>query len=398
MTPIFVNIIVDRIMNKITNYCLLAIALLGLSFYSYAQMPQMPQVPRTIPAVVGEAHVVRQGSYTPDFKVDGKKGKVRNVILLIGDGMGPGPVNAAMYANGGKLTMTNLRTIGWVRTQSADNFTTDSAASGTAYATGQKTKNGYVGMGPDLEILANLPEKLAPKGYISGVVSTDDLNGATPASFFAHKTARGDAMAIWGDLAGSKLSFASAGTKRAYEMQSMNTQEAIDKEFTIINTPEDEKSISQSKKLLYLPISVAADRGDYLPRTTKMALDYLSKRATKGFFLMVEGARIDKEAHNQNLSGVVRETLDFDKAVEAAIRFAEADGHTLVIITADHDTGAVALAQGTPDEGFVSGVFGSRGHSACMVPLFAYGPMSQLFMGVQENSDVSNKIYSLLSK
>ena len=80
----------------------------------------------------GPAYAHYQGSYTPSFKPDGTNGRVRNVILLIGDGMGQGAVNAAMYANGGELTMTNLRTIGYVRTQSADNFTTDSAASGTA--------------------------------------------------------------------------------------------------------------------------------------------------------------------------------------------------------------------------------------------------------------------------
>ena len=96
------------------------------------------------------AYATQQSTYTPSFKVDGTNAKVRNVILLIGDGMGHGAVNAAMYANDG-LTMTNLKTFGLVRTQSADNFTTDSAASGTAYATGQKTNNGFVGMNTERE-------------------------------------------------------------------------------------------------------------------------------------------------------------------------------------------------------------------------------------------------------
>ena len=87
---------------------------------------------REIKAFTGNTYVTQQGSYTPSFRNDGSKAKVRNVILLIGDGMGTGAVNAAMYANGGELTMTNLKTMGYVRTQSADNFTTDSAASGTA--------------------------------------------------------------------------------------------------------------------------------------------------------------------------------------------------------------------------------------------------------------------------
>lgn len=128
-----------------------------------------------------------------------------------------------------------------------------------------------------------------------------------------------------------------------------------------------------------------------------MAIRYLSERGRKGFFLMVEGARIDKEEHGNDFKGMVEETLDFDKAVEAAIRFAEQDGHTLVIISADHETGAVTLGHCNPGDGYASGTFASSGHSPIMVPLFAYGPRSREFTGTQENSDVSNKIFSILT-
>lgn len=349
-----------------------------------------------VKATAGDVYATRQSTYTPSFAIDGKNTKVRNVILLIGDGMGVGAVNSAMYANGGSLTMTNLRTYGYVRTQSANNFTTDSAASGTAYATGSKTNNGYLGMGPDLQKLENLPEKLAPLGFACGVVSTDDLNGATPAAFFAHQAARGATAEIWGDLASCFLTFASAGTSKVYESLELKTQEAIASEFTVVYSP-DEDAVAGSKRLLYLPETVKADRGDYLPSTTRMAIEYLSARSKKGFFLMVEGARIDKEEHGNNYKGMVLETLDFDKAVEEAIRFAEKDGHTLVIISADHETGAVTLANGNPEDGYVQGVFASKGHSPIMVPLFAYGPRSGEFTGCQENSDVSNKIYAILA-
>lgn len=355
------------------------------------------QTSKEIKARSGDVYVTRQDSYTPSFKNDGSHRRVRNVILLIGDGMGTGAVNSAMYANGGELTMTNLKAMGYVRTQSANNFTTDSAASGTAYASGSKTNNGYVGMGPALDTLANLPEKLSPLGYACGVVSTDDLNGATPAAFFAHQAARGASAKIWADLAQSSLTFASAGTKKVFEGLELKTQEAIGGRFKVIHSPDDKSAIENSSRLVYLPESVKEDRGGYLPETTRMAIEYLSARSDKGFFLLVEGARIDKEAHGNNYAGMVRETLDFDKAVEAAVRFAEADGHTLVIISADHETGAVSLGNGSPGEGYASGTFASRGHSPVMVPLFAYGPYSYEFMGVQENSDVSNKIYSILA-
>ena len=373
------------------KFTLIFIALLA------ATLAVQAQDRREIKAVSGSAYVAGQGSYTPSFKNDGSNAKVRNVILLIGDGMGPGAVNAAMYANGGELTMTNLKTMGYVRTQSADNFTTDSAASGTAYATGQKTKNGYLGVDTSAVAIMNLPEKLSPLGYACGVLSTDDLNGATPAAFFAHQRARGSTAEIWADLAESCLTFASAGSQKTFQDQSLKTRDAISAEFEVVYSPDDE-DVADSDRLLYLPESVQYEyRGDYLPATTEMAIRYLSERGRKGFFLMVEGARIDKEEHGNDFKGMVEETLDFDKAVEAAIRFAEQDGHTLVIISADHETGAVSLGHCNPDDGYASGTFASSGHSPIMVPLFAYGPRSREFTGTQENSDVSNKIFSILT-
>ena len=352
---------------------------------------------KEIKAASGSTYAEKQGSYTPSFRNDGSRKAVRNVILLIGDGMGVGAVNAAMYANGGELTMTNLKTMGYVKTQASDDFTTDSAASGTAYATGRKTKKGFLGVDTSATAVRNLPEKLAPLGYACGVVSTDELNGATPASFFAHQRSREATPEIWADLAESSLSFASAGSRKTFMNLSAITRDDIAEAFEVVYSPEDER-VAGSERLLYLPESVSYDeRGDYLPATTEMAMEYLSERGDKGFFLMVEGARIDKEEHANNFGGMVRETLDFDKAVEAAIRFAERDGHTLVIISADHETGAVTLGNCNPDDGYASGTFASRGHSPVMVPLFAYGPRSREFSGTQENSDVSNKIFMILT-
>lgn len=377
-------------MKRIT----LTVFALAAAFCCYAQAPAGQEVK----AFAGEAYATPHESYTPSFGIDGSDAQIRNVILMIGDGMGVGAVNAAMYANGGTLTMTNLRTMGYVRTQAANNFTTDSAASGTAYATGHKTNKGYVGIGPDKSRLANLPEKLEPLGFACGVLSTDNLHGATPASFFAHQLSRRDYDNIWADLPSSKLIFASAGTHSKFEMLPVATQEAISAKFNVIfSTEGNEAVVKKSKRLVYLPESVMEDRGDYLPATTEMAIEYLSSRCKKGFFLMVEGARIDIAEHNNDFQGMVNEALDFDKAVEAAIRFAEKDGHTLVIISADHETGAVTLSDGAPEDHYVGGTFASKGHSPIMVPLFAYGPHSNEFVGCQENSDVSNKIFSILS-
>ena len=129
-----------------------------------------------------------------------------------------------------------------------------------------------------------------------------------------------------------------------------------------------------------------------------MAIDYLSQRGKKGFFLIVEGARIDKYAHGNNLEGTVKETLDFDKAVEAALRFAEKDGHTLVIISADHETGAIVARKGNYEENYVQSSFASPQHSPMMVPLYAYGPQSSAFMGYQQNNEVALKIIEIFTK
>lgn len=367
---------------------------------SAAVFAQEEKKPEQVTGTVGSFILAQpQGSYTPSFKVDGKEIKVKNVILMIGDGMGLGAVTAAFYANGGELTMMNLQTMGYARTQSASDFTTDSAASGTAYACGQKTTNGFVGMNPDKEPIANIPEKIAPRGYACGVVSSDDIHGATPASFFAHQAERGASDEIWADLPASKLDFISAGTQKKFESLALKTQDEIKGKFAVVYSPEEAAAYTGSKSLMYLPETVETDkRGNYLPETTEMAINYLSKKNKKGFFLMVEGARIDKNSHGNNFEGCVKETLDFDKAIEAAIRFAEKDGHTLVIISADHETGALSLRSGNIEENTIKGVYVSKGHSPITVPLFAYGPKSRHFAGTQHNSDVSNKIVEILNK
>lgn len=356
-------------------------------------------------ATVGEiTDVVKHETFTPSFENDGADVKPMNVILMIGDGMGLAHLSSGMYANGGELTITNLRTTGWVCTQSASDFTTDSAASGTAYATGIKTYNGAIGMDKDKNPVANLPEKLAQAGIVSGVVTTDSMIGATPSAFFAHQPDRNMSAEIWADLADAEIIFFAGGSKEDFEKQDEKTVKAVQKRYHVIESLDDKKA-AKAKRVGYLPpkartASVSEGRGDFLPASTEYAIEFLQSntKGGKGFFLMVEGARIDKSAHGNDYPEVVKEVLDFDRAVEAAIRFAEKDGNTLVIISADHETGALSLRGGDPSKGSMRGSFSSGGHTGIPVPLFAYGPSSQQFMGVQQNSDVSNKIAELIAK
>lgn len=277
-----------------------------------------------------------------------------------------------------------------------------SGAAGTAYATGHKTHNGAIGVDINDKPLKNIPEIIDGLGYVSGVITTDGIDGCTPSVFFAHQPERHMSEEIWGDLADARLSFIAGGSHNAFENQEYETRDAIEKRYKVVSSLDEIPD--KAKRVAYLPekeevCSIADGRGDFLPATTEYAIEFLDSHPEneKGFFLMVEGARIDKSCHNNDFGTAVLEVLDFDKAVEAAVRFAEKDGNTLVIITADHETGALSLRGKDNKSGKIKGLFASRGHTPIMVPLFAYGPMSLEFAGVQENTDVNHKIVNLLS-
>jgi len=347
--------------------------------------------------------VPRQGSYQPTFKSDGAKKKPLNIILMIGDGTGLAQIASGYFANNNQLTVMNLKHLGLVTTRSATDFTTDSAASGTAYACGIKTFNYAIGVDLAKNPVPNIPEIVAEKGIVPGVVSTDALDGATPAAFFAHQPNRGMANEIWADLPKSELIFFAAGDKERFESRPDSTQKAVKEVFTVVDNLDD-PACANAGRLGYLPTKVEAGyivdgRTDFLPRSTRYAMDFLKDHSSrkKGFFLMVEGARIDKACHANQFESMVREMLDFDKAIAEAIKFADEDGNTLVIISADHETGGLAVAEGNPVRGEASGNYVYTWHSAIPVPLFAYGPHAQDFMGVQGNEEVSQKIINLLT-
>lgn len=342
--------------------------------------------------------------YTPTFKSDGTTGKVRNVILLIGDGMGMAQAVAGYYANGNDLAILKLKNMGFVRTYSASHFTTDSAASGTTYACGEKTTNGFVGMTPDGKPAANIPEKIEPKGFATGVISTDNISGATPSVFYAHASKRGATADILRQLPLSKLDLFAAGCTSLWEKYAPEQIEELKKAgFTVLtdyNLIQDNLSAKRigviAKDADVQPIMNG--RGDFLPATVRQAIEYLGQRSKKGFFLMAEGAQIDWGSHNNDVKYTVTEVIDFDMAVSEALKFADQNGETLVIITADHETGGMTIPDGNYDQKKVKALYTVPGHTGIMVPIYAYGPHSQDFRGVQENIDVHKKIVELLEK
>ncbi len=345
-----------------------------------------------------------QGSYHPTYSSDGAAYAPKNIILMIGDGTGLAQIAAGYFANNEDLTYFNLKHMGWVTTKSTSDFITDSAASGTAYATGQKTYNHAIGVDEQKRPIANIPERVIDNGVISGVVSTDDLNGATPAAFFAHQEDRGMTDEIWADIPGSVIRYFAAGNKESFEKRPKATQKAIKEAFTVVHSLED-PACATADRLGVLPPKVETGyivdgRTDFLPKATRQAIDFLNTHSQegKGFFLMVEGARIDKACHRNDFPSAVKELLDFDMAIAEALKFADKNGETLVIVSADHETGGLVVWNGEPAKGNDEGVFISGGHTATPVPLFAYGPHAQDFMGVQGNEQVAQKILKLLEK
>lgn len=328
--------------------------------------------------------------------------EVKNVIFMIGDGMGFNQVYAAMTANGGSLAMTGMPVSGVQTTFSSDNYITDSAASGTALATGVKTRNHMVGMNPDTVAVESVMS-LARKGKkATGVVVTSSLLDATPAAYYAHQPERKMKREIAVDLLNSDIDLAMGGGKDVLAVPAGNgsvLDRMEEKGYQVVYTLEDIQALNNGKVVAVLGEdgvpSVLQGRGDYLPEAVAASIRLLNQDPD-GFFLMVEGSQIDWGAHENNSEYMISETLDFDRAIEAALDFARKDGHTLVVVTADHETGGVALDRGSFEkkEGKVKFTTGS--HTGTFVPVFAYGPGAELFTGVVDNTSHKDKLLKLM--
>jgi len=331
--------------------------------------------------------------YTPTFKSDQKNQPVKNVILLIGDGNGLSQISSAVLANNGALSVTQLKSIGFIKTQSADDFTTDSAAAGTALATGQKTNNRAIGTDSLGKPIVNIMEVLQKKKYSTGIITTDEVTGATPASFYAHTTERSNTAQIAQDLVKSKLNLFVGGGATTFKNTSLNTK------FKLLNTVKELETTTTDTAGVFISEgrvpSVLEGRKELLADATKYSLEFLSKKK-KPFFLMIEGAQIDSFGHVNNAGGIVAETIDFDTAITQALIFADKNEGTLVVVTADHETSGFAIPQGNVKKHKIEGDFITNDHTGTMVPIFSYGPHSQDFQGVYENNEVYNKILSLL--
>ncbi len=327
--------------------------------------------------------------------------KPKNIILMIGDGMGVSQIYAGMTANNGKLNIEQCTYIGFSKTYSADDYLTDSAAGATAMATGSKTKNGYIGvdtLGNKLKTILEIAEE---HELATGLVATSTITHATPASFIAHYPDRHEYEKLAEYFLNTDIDVFIGGGKNNFNKRADNKdliKELIKKGYTVTNRIDEIKNIKSGKLAGFVsesaPKSIINGRGNMLEIASDKAIDLL-KNNKKGFFLMIEGSQIDWGGHENNTAYIVSEVIDFDKVVGNVLAFAKADKNTLVIITADHETGGMTLNNGNIKTGELTAEYTSKGHTGVMVPVFAYGPGAENFTGIYENTEIFYKMIRL---
>lgn len=337
--------------------------------------------------------------------------KVENIIYMIGDGMGVAHISSAQIAQDYEpLNMERAHYVGLAKTYSANNRITDSAAAGTALSTGYKTNNSMIGMTPDNLPHPSIREKAEKAGMTTGVIATYPVTNATPAAFVAHVDNRYKEDEITTYYISNEVDVFMGGGSKRFDQRadSLNLFDTLrEKGYTIAFDLGELEGISEGKVAL-LPTedsmpSYLDGRGDFLPNATAKALEILgaNARAEKtGFFLMVEGSQIDGKAHGHDLEGMIAEIRDFDNAVKVAFDYADTHPGTLVVVTADHETGGLTIVNGNRSfdlhDHQVDYAWTTGGHTGGMVPIFAYGTGAENFSGVFENTDLPKIMCRLL--
>ncbi len=336
--------------------------------------------------------------YEPTYLNDGGKGVVKNVIFFIGDGMGLPQIMAAAYANKG-LTMLAMNHIGLQQNQALDSFTTDSAAAGSALATGERHDNRHIAANAAGEPYPSLSDFFHGRGRSVGVVTLGNAVDATPTAFYGHSVERDNADELTRCLLDGHIDLLCGSGIREFTRRhdGIDLVAQLEKQYDFVRSVSD---IGRSEGKV---ICIDEEMGDaaeeknlgLLAEATRASIAKLQQCGGDGFFLMVEGAKIDYAGHSRCMPGSIIETLSFDLAIAEALKFADSNGETLVIVTADHETGGLTVIDGDEHTGRVMGLYISDDHTPAMLPVFAYGPGADAFCGTYPNTEIPRRIQQL---
>ena len=327
--------------------------------------------------------------------------KIKNVILMIGDGMSLMHMYTAWTLNKGKLWLDNAPVVGLSRTYAANKLITDSGAGGTAMACGQKTNYHMVGTDVDGNPIPSILHFAQARKLSTGVVVTCRLTDATPADFCCHNPDRDKAYEIAADYTTCGANFIFGGGSKYFENRLDGRDifaEMRQKEYATPRHWKELSAISAGKVFAVvdtLDLQVPKVRGNILEKASLKAIDLLSQNSN-GFFLMIEGSQLDDYGHFNDIDLLMQEMVDFDKTIGKVFEWAAKDGETLVVVTADHETGGLTLIDGDLEKGEVTVKFSTTGHSGVMVPVYAFGPGAMEFTGMYENADIFHKIKKAL--
>ena len=352
--------------------------------------------------------VMLTGIITVQGQVKSTSGeRPRNVILMIGDGMGVSQLSSPYYNMEEEPSFSRFRYIGLARTSAGNSLVTQSPAAATALSTGYKTYNMAVGVDLDTIVRENIVEILSEKGYMTGVIATSSITDATPAGFYAHQPERYMQHEIAMDLVQSEIDFfAGGGIKYFVDTtgRDLFKENGIEVNYTKLKKIKKPQSGERYGFLLQadrMP-TMLEGRKDFLSKSSSIAIDFLSSDG-EGFFLMVEGSQIDWAGHGNQVEYMITEMNDFEQAVGSVMDYAEANGETLVIVTADHETGGFTLGAAgrngyDADYSVIQPTFASTNHSAALVPVLAFGPGAENFIGIYENTEIFHKLVALFAE
>ncbi len=327
--------------------------------------------------------------------------KIKNVILMIGDGMGLQHFYTAWSANKGQMNIENCTSTGLVKTYCANKLITDSGAAGTAMAIGSKANYYAIGLSANNDSLPSLVDLAKRKSLGTGIVVTCNLTDATPSAFVAKNENRNNEQEIALGYLKGNADFVFGGDNRHFinRADNRNLLQELSTQYQVCETWEEVAQKSEGRVFAVLgngQLPLAQERKTLWRDGVKKSIEILSKNK-QGFFLMLEGSRIDDCGHANNVGELVEEIFDFDKGVGDVLQFAAKNKETLVVILSDHETGGLTLTGGDKTTGEVRVHFSTGNHSGVMIPVYAYGPGAEQFTGIMENTDIFHKIKKLLN-